>query len=193
MNYFLMLVILLLGGGGFYEYNLINSRHEGDEQRLADMSTQVDGLKDENTKLTAINAQLAKTAKDSEADLADMTSQMQAAATALAAEKDKEAAAQRTGAVTTVPNPIPTPGTNDLGTIGTLDGKVYPSSQLVKVQADGIVVSYSGGITQISFSLMQPELQKRFGFDPKAALTLTADQVAVQEQRRKAAGSTAGN
>jgi len=192
MNYFLMLVILLLGGGGFYEYNILNSRHEGDEQRLTDMATQVDTFKDQNAKLTADNAKLTKIANDDQTELADMAKQVQDAQAALADEKQKESAT-KTPAVGTVTNPLPTPGTNDLGTIGTLDGKVYPNSQLMKVQADCIVVSYSGGITQIAFSLMQPELQKRFGFDPKVNFALTADQVAVQEQKRKTAGSTAGN
>lgn len=192
MNYFLMLVILLLGCGGFYEYNLLNARHEGDEQRLTDLGAQVDTLKDQNTKLTADNAQLTKSATESQTELADLTKQVQDAQSALAVEKQKEAAAQ-TPAVASVSNPIPTPGTNNLGTFGTLDGKVYPNSQLMKVQADCIVVSYTGGITQIAFSLMQPEMQKRFGFDPKVAFALTADQVAVQEQKRKAAGATAGN
>jgi len=192
MNYFLMLVILLLGGGGFYEYNILNSRHDGDAQRLTDITAQDETLKDQNTKLTADNAQLTKTATEAQTELADLTKQVQDAQTALAVEKQKEAAA-KTPAVGTVTNLIPTPGTNDLGTIGTLDGKVYPNSQLMKVQADCIVVSYTGGITQIAFSLMQPELQKRFGFDPKVAYALNADQIAVQEQKRKAAGSTAGN
>jgi hypothetical protein len=192
MNYFLMLVILLLGGGGFYEYNIINSRHEGDVQRLSDLSTQVDTLKEQNTKLTADNAQLTKSSTDAEAKLADLTKQVQDAQSALAVEKQKEDAA-KTPAIGSVNNPMPTPGTNDLGTIGTLDGKVYPNSTLMKVQADCIVISYTGGITQIAFSLMQPELQKRFGFDPKVAFALTADQVGVQELKRKAAGSTAGN
>ena len=192
MNYFLMLVILLLGGGGFYEYNLLNSRHEGDVQRLTDETTQVDSLKEQNTKLTADNAQLTKSASEAQAQLADLTKQAQDAQAALALEKQKEEAG-KTPAVTSVTNPMPTPGTNDLGTIGTIDGKVYPNSQLMKVQAEGIVVSYTGGITQVAFGMMQPELQKRFGFDPKVALALTSDQVAVLEQKRRAAGPTAGN
>ncbi len=191
MNYFLMLVILLLCGGGFYEYNIINSRHDGDVQRLADMSTQVDTFKAQNDKLTADNAQLTKNVAADQAQLSDLTAQMLDAQTALSQEKQKEAAEHP--AVSAVPNPLPTPDTNTLGTIATVDGKVYPNSLLMKVQADCIVVSYSGGITQVAFTMMQPELQKRFGFDPKVAITLTPDQIAVQEQKRKAAGATAGN
>ena len=192
MNYFLSLVIVLLGCGGFYEYNILNSRHDGDVQRVTDATTQVDTLKDENAKLTADNAKLTKMETGDQAALADLGKQVQDAQAALIAEKQKEADAKPV-AVNAVSNPIPTPGTNNLGTIGTVDGKVYPNSQLMKVQTDCIVVSYSGGITQISFNLMKPELQKQFGFDPKTALALTEDQVAVQEQKRKAAGATAGN
>ncbi len=192
MNYLLILVIVLLGCGGFYEYNILNSRHEGDEQRLADATAQVTTMKDENATLSADNAKLSKSNADAQNELTDLGKQVQDAQAALAAEKQKEAAAN-SPAVTAVPNPLPLIGTNDLGTIGTLDGKVYPNSQLMKVQADGIVVSYTGGITQITFNLMQPDLQKRFGFDPKVSFSLTSDQVAAQEQKRKAAGTTAGN
>lgn len=192
MNYFLSLVIVLLGCGGFYEYNILNSRHDGDVQRVTEVTAQVDNLKDENSKLASDNARLAKLTTDDQTALANLGKQMQEAQSALAIEKQKEADAKPVD-VNAVSNPIPTPGTNSLGTIGTVDGKVYPNSQLMKVQADCVVVSYSGGITQVAFNLMPPELQKRFGFDPKTALALTDDQVAAQEQKRKAAGSTAGN
>ena len=192
MKYFLSMIIVLMGCGGFYEYNILNSRHEGDEQRVTDATAEVAPLKDQVATLTAANAKLTKQSDDDQTALTDLGKQVQEAQLALMTEKQKESAG-KPAPVTDVSNPIPTPGTNNLGTIGTLDGKVYPNCQLMKVQADGIVVSYTGGITQVSFNLMQPELQKRFGFDPKMAFTLTADQVAVLELKRKASGSTAGN
>jgi hypothetical protein len=192
MNYFLTLIILGLCGGGYYEYTLLQQKSAADQQQLTDLGAQVATLKAQDTALESANAQLTKAA-------ADLTKQVQDAQSALADIKRK---AFQSPAESPVENPAVSAGAtpplapsgNILGTIGTLDGKTFPNAQLLKVQADGIVISYSGGITQIAFGLMAPDLQKRFGLDSQQAIILTPDQVQAQEDKRKAAASqTAGN
>jgi hypothetical protein len=89
-------------------------------------------------------------------------------------------------------NTAPPPG-NNLGTITTLDGKTFQNCQLLGVKADRIVINYAGGITEILYGLMSPELQKRFGYDPHQAAGLTEAQIQFQEEQRKAAAQAAGN
>jgi hypothetical protein len=188
MNYFLMLIILGLCGGGYYEYNLLQQKSAADQQQLTDLGAQVAALKAQDATLEAANAQLTKAS-------ADLTKQVQDAQGALADAKRKALqSSAETPAVSAGATPPLAPSGNILGTIGTLDGKTFPDAQLLKVQADGIVITYSGGITQVPFSLMPPDLQKRFGLDSQQAVILTADQVQAQEDKRKAAASqTAGN
>jgi hypothetical protein len=88
---------------------------------------------------------------------------------------------------------VATPPTNTLGTITTLDGKTFQKCQLLKVDADGIVVNHSEGITKILYGLLPPELQKKFGYDPHQAAALTEAQIQFQEEQRKAAAQAAGN
>jgi hypothetical protein len=191
MNYFLALLILGLGCAGYYEYNILHSKNAGDEQRLADLGTRLDTVKAQETKLETDNARLTKAANDGQATITDLTKQLQDAQTALAEEKQKilPPPAALVGSTAGL-----TPSANNMGTIATLDGKAFPNCELLKVQTDCIVVNFTGGITQIPYTIMPPDLQKRFGFDPQQAVALTADQVAAQEDKRKAAAAqTAGN
>jgi hypothetical protein len=184
MNYFLALIILGLGCGGYYEYNILNAKNVGAEQRLTDLGIQLDTLKEQDTKLAADNAQLTRAANDAQTRTADLTKQLQDAQTALADEKQKTF---QPPAVSAGSMPALTPDGNNLGTVATLDGKAFANSELLRVQTDCIVVNYTGGITQIPYGIMPPDLQKRFG--PQLAVALTPDQVAVQEEKRKAAAA----
>ena len=58
---------------------------------------------------------------------------------------------------------------------------------------EGIVVNDSEGIMEIMYGLMPPDLQKRFGYDPHQAATLTDAQIEYQEEKRQAAAQAAGN
>jgi hypothetical protein len=51
----------------------------------------------------------------------------------------------------------------------TTDGKEYKKVTVSRVEPDGIVISFSGGIVKIPFAELSPELQKQYGFDPQAA------------------------
>jgi hypothetical protein len=51
----------------------------------------------------------------------------------------------------------------------TVDGKEYKNAKLSRVEPDGIVITFSGGIVKIPFAEMSPDIQKKYGYDPAAA------------------------
>jgi len=188
MNYFLMLIIILLCGGGYYEYNQLQQKSTGDQQQISDLSAKVDTLQAENKKLEDAQAQLTKNADDATAQVTDLTKQLQDAQTALTAAKAEglKTKAAPPSATTAAGSSSPvTPTSNNLGTIATLDGKSYQNCQLLKVEADGIVINDTDGIIKLAFGLLPPPLQKRFAYDPHGPPTLTADQVDFLEAQRK--------
>jgi len=194
MNYFLLIIIVGLCGGGYYEYTLLEQKSAADQQQITDLGGKVDTLQSENKTLEDDKAQLTKSVANAQTELSDLTKQVQAAQSALAeAQAQAVQAAKAATPATTTAAAAPSRPTNNLGTIGTLDGKTFQNCQLLKVQADGIVVNDADGITEIRFGLMPPDLQKRFGYDPHQAATLTEAQIEYQEEQRQAAAQAAGN
>lgn len=51
----------------------------------------------------------------------------------------------------------------------TVDGKEYKNVTLSRVEPDGLVVFASYGIIKIPFTDLSPEIQKKYGYDAKAA------------------------
>src|SRR6266516_3525057 len=51
----------------------------------------------------------------------------------------------------------------------TIDGKEYENVTVSRVEPDGIVLTFSGGIVKLPFTELSPEIQKKYGYDPKAA------------------------
>lgn len=51
----------------------------------------------------------------------------------------------------------------------TIQGKEYKQAKVSRVEPDGIVIKFSGGIVKIPFTELSPEIQKKYGYDPKAA------------------------
>src|SRR6266481_2797092 len=51
----------------------------------------------------------------------------------------------------------------------TISGKEYKNATVSRVQPDGIVITFSGGIVKIPFTELSPEIQMKYGYDPKAA------------------------
>src|SRR4026208_892819 len=51
----------------------------------------------------------------------------------------------------------------------TVAGKEYKNATVSRVEADGIVVKFHGGIAKIFFVELPPEIQKQYSYDPKAA------------------------
>jgi hypothetical protein len=51
----------------------------------------------------------------------------------------------------------------------TTEGKEYKNVTVSRVEPDGIVIAFSGGIVKLPFTELSPELQKKYGYDPQAA------------------------
>jgi hypothetical protein len=194
MNYFLLVIIVGLCGGGYYEYTLLEQKSAADQQQITDLGGKVDTLQSENKTLEDDKAPLTKSLADAQAELVDLTKKVQAAQNALAKAQAQalQAAKAATPAPTTAAD-APSRPTNNLGTIVTLDGKTFQNCQLLKIQADGIVVNDADGIIEIRFGLMPPDLQKRFGYDPHQAAMLTEAQIEYQEEQRQAAAQATVN
>src|SRR5437867_9079287 len=58
----------------------------------------------------------------------------------------------------------------------TINGKEYKNAKVSRVELDGIVITFSGGIVKIPFNELSPEIQKKYGYDPQAAATYSAEQ-----------------
>jgi hypothetical protein len=191
MNYVFILIILGLCGGGYYEYTQLQATQQtelaADQQQITDRDAKIDALKTEEKQLTDDKTQLTKSVSDAQTQIADLTKQVQAAQAALVTAKAQTQKVTQAAAAQLVHSP------NDLGTISTLGGQTYQTCKLLSVDADGIVVSNSNGITKILFGLLPPDLQKRFGYDPHQAAALTAAQIQYQEEQRKAADQVPSN
>ena len=190
MNYVWLFFMMILCAGGYYEYTVLEQKITTDEQQVSDLNTKLDTLQSENKKLTDDNGKLSKTANDAQAAVSDLTGQLQSTQAALTQAQAKAKATETPAPATTTTTPAQP--SNKMGTIATLDGKTYQNCQLLKVEADGIVVNQSEGIIKIQYAFLPPDLQKRFGYDIHVAPQLTDDQVQRQEQLRQAA-QMAGN
>jgi hypothetical protein len=51
----------------------------------------------------------------------------------------------------------------------TIDGKEYKNVKVSRVEPDGVVITFSGGIVKIPFTELPPEIQAKFGYNPQAA------------------------
>jgi hypothetical protein len=71
----------------------------------------------------------------------------------------------------------------------TVDGKEYKNAKVSRVEPDGIVITFSGGIVKIPFTELSPEVQKKFSYDPQMAAAYSAgqnEQQAALARQRKA-------
>jgi beta-glucosidase-like glycosyl hydrolase len=188
MKYFLILIILGMGYGGYYEYNLLQQKSVADQQQITDEGTKINALQADNKKLEDDKTELTKTVADAQTQITGLTKQLQNAQAALAAAKPSPITNPTSSPSAAISPTKTAPVSNNLGTITMLDGKIYQNCQLLKVKPDGIVVNYAQGITELTYNLLPPELQKRFGYDPHVAATLTDAQVDALEAQRTAAG-----
>src|SRR5438874_2651448 len=71
----------------------------------------------------------------------------------------------------------------------TVDGKEYKNAKVSRVEPDGIVITFSGGIVKLPFIELPPDVQTKYGYDSKAAAAYSAEenqkQVALQQQRKE--------
>jgi hypothetical protein len=63
----------------------------------------------------------------------------------------------------------------------TTNGKEYKNVSVSRVEPDGIVIKFSGGIVKLQFTELPPDVQKKYGYDSAAAAT-----PAVQEDQKQA-------
>jgi hypothetical protein len=57
----------------------------------------------------------------------------------------------------------------------TIDGKEHKNVKVSRVEPDGIVISFSGGIVKIPFAELSEELQRKYNYDPETAKQFAAD------------------
>ena len=63
--------------------------------------------------------------------------------------------------------------------IETISGRVYKHATVTRVEPDGIVIKFAGGIVKIPFTDLSRELQQRYDYDPEAAAKFHAENAAV--------------
>ena len=56
----------------------------------------------------------------------------------------------------------------------TVNGKEYKNAKVSRVEPDGVVITFSGGIVKIPFTELSPEIQKKYGYDSDAAAAYAA-------------------
>jgi len=156
-----------------------------------ELQGKIDQLEKEKQALEASNQKLTQAQEESKTQMAFLAAQADAAQKALEMATKAPASGANSG-IGGLSSPGSTPATaatssNNLGTIATLDGKTFPNSELLKVDPNGITIKCTSGITKVGFFALPPELQKRFGFDPKNGAALTDAQIEQYEAQRKAA------
>jgi hypothetical protein len=67
----------------------------------------------------------------------------------------------------------------------TVDGKEYKNVKVGRVEPDGIVITFTGGIVKIPFAELSPEVQKKYGYDPQAAADFQKQAYEAGQQRAK--------
>jgi hypothetical protein len=64
----------------------------------------------------------------------------------------------------------------------TTDGKEYKNAAVSRVEPDGIMIRFSGGLVKIPFTELPKEDQERFHYDPKSAVAAQAAEMAAIQQ-----------
>jgi hypothetical protein len=74
----------------------------------------------------------------------------------------------------------------------TINGKEYKNATVSRLEADGIVIKFHGGIAKIFYVELPPEIQKKYGYDPEAEMQQKAraadlaSQAALKQKARAA-------
>jgi hypothetical protein len=179
-----------MGGGGYYEYQTLTGQVAVDQLQISDLKTKLQQLTDTKQKSSDEVAQLTRSLANAQTKTSDLDKQLQAAKAALASAQPPAPTPTTSMAVasSTLNNPTPPAFTTKLGTITAADGKTYADCQLLKVNADSIVISNADGITQLPITELPPPTLKLLGL-PSGQVTLTDDQVQSLEQQRQTAAA----
>ena len=71
----------------------------------------------------------------------------------------------------------------------TINGKEYKNATVSRIEPDGIVIRFSGGIVKLAFTELSPELQKQYHFNPQAAADFQRQISDAQTKEQPATGS----
>jgi hypothetical protein len=196
VQYVLFFLLVAVAGGGSYIVFYTQPKEIDADTKTKDADTATKaGLQKDIAGLTTDRETLGKELAKDQAQMTDLRSQLEtlkatieqektdAAQAATDATEARAAADKTTKEVEALLHP-PMP-TNDLGTIVTVDRKTYQNCGLMKVQANGVIISSAQGTVQIFFPFLPAELQGRFGYDPAKPGDLSVSQVNYQESIRQ--------
>ncbi len=79
---------------------------------------------------------------------------------------------------------------DNLGTVTTLDNHSYANCHVIKIDQDGVIFSNDAGITKIEYAMMPPNLQKKFGYTPQAAVAQTEAELRAEQQQTAATNAS---
>ena len=70
----------------------------------------------------------------------------------------------------------------------TLNGKEYKNATVTRVEPDGVVIKFHGGIVKVPFTDLNEELRRKYNYDPDAARQFAAEtQQNINEQNQMVA------
>lgn len=72
----------------------------------------------------------------------------------------------------------------------TTTGKEYKNATITRVEPDGIVIRFSGGIVKIAFTELPKEVQERYHYDPERAVASHAAEMAAIQQTNQQIGES---
>jgi len=69
----------------------------------------------------------------------------------------------------------------------TTDGKEYKNAKVSRVEPDGIVITFSGGIVKIPFTKLSEELQRKYNYNPQAAKSFAEETDHIKHDQNEGA------
>ena len=69
----------------------------------------------------------------------------------------------------------------------TTDGKEYKNAKVSRVEPDGIVITFAGGIVKIPFTKLSEELQRKYNYNPEAAKSFAEQTEQIKREQNEGA------
>jgi hypothetical protein len=190
MNYFLVAIVLGIAGFAYYQHNQ-------DEQQVTDLQQQIADLKKAATDTDKDKETAAATTVPSgpAAPAAPVTPDRNAVTLSPAVHIVAPTGTHSSAidAAANAATSAAASGSNNLGTVTTLDGRTFQNCKVLKVESDGVTFSHDDGITKVLFPLLPPAVQKQFDYNPQKAVAQTEAQVRYDQQQTAATPAAATN
>ncbi len=77
---------------------------------------------------------------------------------------------------------VPCSGEN----IKTIDGKEYKDATVIRVEPDGLMISYSRGVLKVPFTELSQDVRESYHYDPQAAATFRQQLDSAEQSRLQA-------